>query len=84
MFLSPPGVSPAPSNWNLDAESGLYMQNSGTLTMPHSSSRTFPQGNEDTETHTHFYIFIYIYTYDFAYFKYLFLKKKVRFSPNYT
>lgn len=49
MFVSLlPGVPPAPSNWPLDAEAGSYMQNPGTLTMPHGSSRTFPQGNEHT------------------------------------
>lgn len=54
--VSPPGISPAPSNWNLDAEAGSYMPNPGTLTMPHGSSRTFPQGNEHTQkTHSFTY-----------------------------
>lgn len=44
-----PGIPAVPINWTLDAEAGSYMQNLGTLTMPHGSSRIFPQGNEFTQ-----------------------------------
>ncbi|XP_060738039.1 dedicator of cytokinesis protein 3-like [Tachysurus vachellii] len=43
--LNDRGIPAVPINWTLDAEAGSYMQNLGTLTMPHGSSRIFPQGH---------------------------------------